>query len=84
MLYNEPALLLIKRICGHSSPYTFKPNERYGKQRFEKFLSKKCPQCTTAAIAALEQRQKEEAAAQRALNRKSAERPQSGVAEATD
>lgn len=49
---------MIKRICGHSSPYTFKPNERYGKQRLEKFLSKKCPACTVAAIKDLEQQQK--------------------------
>lgn len=52
--------VLIKRICGHSSPYTFKQNERYGKQRLEKFLSKKCPACTEAAIKALEAQQKAE------------------------
>ena len=54
--------VLIKRICGHSSPYTFKVNERYGKARLEKFLSKKCPECTKAAIATLEAKQKEESA----------------------
>jgi hypothetical protein len=54
--------VLIKRICGHSSPYTFKVNERYAKSRLEKFLSKKCPDCTKAAIAALEAKQKEESA----------------------
>lgn len=52
---------MIKRICGHSSPFTFKKNERYAKQRLEKFLSKKCPACTKAAIAALEAQQKEHA-----------------------
>ena len=50
--------VLIKRVCGHSTPYTFKKNERYGKQRFEKFLSTKCPACTLAAIQALEAQQK--------------------------
>jgi hypothetical protein len=50
--------VMIKRVCGHSSPYTFKPNERYGKQRLESFLAKKCPACTQAAIAALEAEQK--------------------------
>lgn len=55
--------VMLKRACGHSSPYTFKKNERYGKQRLEKFLSKKCPQCTIAAIAALEAKQKAESAA---------------------
>jgi hypothetical protein len=54
--------VLIKRICGHSSPYTFKRNERYAKERLQKFLSKKCPECTKAAIGALEARQKAEAA----------------------
>lgn len=48
----------IKRACGHSSPFTFRKNERYGKQRLEQFLSKKCPACTVAAIAALEAEQK--------------------------
>ena len=57
--------VLIKRICGHSSPYTFKPNERYAKDRFQKFLSKKCPQCTLAAIQALEAQQKATAAQRR-------------------
>jgi len=53
---------MLKRACGHSSPYTFKKNERYAKDRLAKFLSKKCPACTIAAIAALEGKQKEEAA----------------------
>ena len=52
--------VLIKRICGHSSPYTFKKDERYGRQRLEKFLSKKCPACTEAAIKELEAKQKAE------------------------
>jgi hypothetical protein len=55
-------VVLIKRICGHSSPYTFKPNERYGRQRLEKFLSKQCPACTRAAIQAREAQQKAESA----------------------
>ncbi|MBX7075599.1 MAG: hypothetical protein K1X71_20855 [Pirellulales bacterium] len=50
--------VLIKRACGHSSPFTFRKNERYGRQRLETFLSKKCPACTVAAIAALEAAQK--------------------------
>jgi hypothetical protein len=58
--------VLIKRICGHSSPYTFKVNERYAKARLEKFLSKKCPDCTKSAIAALEAKQKEESARHKA------------------
>jgi hypothetical protein len=52
----------LKRICGHSSPFTFKKNDRYGKQRLQNFLSKKCPECTIAAIAALEAKQKADAA----------------------
>jgi hypothetical protein len=54
--------VLLKRACGHSSPFTYKKNERFGKQRLEKFLAKKCPECTIAAIAALEAKQKLEAA----------------------
>ena len=54
--------VLIKRVCGHSSPYTFKRNERYAKERLQKFMSKKCPECTVAAIAALEAKQKAAAA----------------------
>jgi hypothetical protein len=50
-------VVLIKRVCGHSSPFTFKKNERFGKERLEKFLSKKCPLCTQAAIQALEAKQ---------------------------
>ncbi|HEX4131834.1 MAG TPA: hypothetical protein VHZ24_17510 [Pirellulales bacterium] len=61
--------VLIKRICGHSSPYTFKKNERYGKQRLEKFLSKKCPACTVAAIQQLEGQQKAEKARRKAARR---------------
>lgn len=57
--------VLIKRLCGHSSPYTFKPNERYARDRFQKFLSKKCPDCTLAAIKALEAQQKTNAAQKR-------------------
>jgi len=64
----------IKRACGHSSPYTFKPNERFGKDRLAKFLSKKCPDCTKAAIAALEAKQKAESAALKAAARKAATR----------
>ncbi len=59
-------VVLIKRKCGHSSPYTFKKNERYGKQRFEKFLSKMCPECTKAAIDALEAKQKADSARHKA------------------
>lgn len=55
----------IKRLCGHSSPYTFKPNERYARDRFQKFISKKCPDCTLAAIKALEAQQKANAAQKR-------------------
>ena len=44
--------VMLKRACGHSSPYTFKKNERYAKDRLAKFLSKKCPACTVAAIKA--------------------------------
>jgi hypothetical protein len=62
----------IKRACGHSSPYTFKKNERYGKQRLENFLRKKCPACTIAAIAALEAKQKAESAALKAMAKKKA------------
>lgn len=51
---------MIQRICGHSSPYTFKKNERYGKDRLEKFMSKQCPACTVAAIKAREAAQKAE------------------------
>lgn len=65
--------VLIKRICGHSSPYTFKKNERYGKQRLEKFLSKKCPACTQAAIAALEAQQKATAQKLKAQRRAAAQ-----------
>ena len=61
---------MIKRVCGHSSPYTFKKNEKYGKQRLDKFLSKKCPACTVAAIQELEAAQK---AASKTLKR--ADRP---------
>jgi hypothetical protein len=50
--------VLLKRACGHSSPFTYKRNERYGKQRLQNFLAKKCPECTVAAIAALEAQQK--------------------------
>ncbi|HZZ70774.1 MAG TPA: hypothetical protein VFE24_00870 [Pirellulales bacterium] len=53
-------VVMIKRICGHSSPYTFKKNERFGKQRFEKFINKRCPACTIAAIQAAESEQKAE------------------------
>jgi len=59
----------IKRLCGHSSPYTFKPNERYARDRFQKFISKKCPDCTLAAIKALEAQQKANAAQKRLKER---------------
>jgi hypothetical protein len=49
--------VMLKRACGHSSLFTFKRNERYAKSRLENFLSKKCPACTVAAIAALEAKQ---------------------------
>lgn len=57
---------MLKRACGHASPYTFKKNERYAKDRLAKFLSKKCPACTVAAIKALEAKQKADAAAVKA------------------
>lgn len=66
---------MIKRVCGHSSPYTFKKNERYGKQRLEKFMSKKCPACTVAAIQALEARQREDS------QRRKQQRRQAGTAQ---
>ncbi len=53
-------VVMIKRICGHTSPYTFKENERYAKQRFEKFISKRCPACTEAMIKAAEAQQQAE------------------------
>jgi len=59
-------VVMIKRACGHSSPFTFKPNERYGRQRLEKFVAKKCPACTVKAIAELEAKQKAESAARKA------------------
>jgi hypothetical protein len=49
---------LIKRICGHETPFTFKKNERYGRQRFAKFMATKCPACTVAEIQAREAAQK--------------------------
>lgn len=67
MNYPVEGVVSIKRICGHSSPFTFKKHERFGKQRLEKFLSKKCPDCTRAAIAALEAQQKALSAAKRGL-----------------
>jgi hypothetical protein len=51
---------LIKRICGHESPFTFKKNERYGRQRYAKFMATKCPECTVADIKAREEKQKAE------------------------
>ncbi|MGE0608288.1 MAG: hypothetical protein AB7O62_14420 [Pirellulales bacterium] len=62
--------MMIKRICGHSSPYTFKKNERFAKQRLDSFLSKKCPACTKAAIAELEAKQKADGLAQRTARKK--------------
>lgn len=62
--------VLIQRICGHSSPYTFKKNERYGRQRFEKFIAKKCPACTLAAIEALEAKQRAESQQLKNVRRK--------------
>jgi hypothetical protein len=51
---------LIKRICGHESPFTFKKNERFGRQRYAKFMATKCPACTVADIQAREAQQKAE------------------------
>ncbi len=51
---------LVKRICGHESPFTFKKNERYGRQRYAKFMATKCPACTVADIQAREAKQKAE------------------------
>jgi phage FluMu protein Com len=62
--------VLIKRVCGHSSPYTFKPNERYAKQRLEKFLAKKCPACTIAAIKTLEAKQQVDSQQHKAAKRR--------------
>ena len=64
--------VMLKRACGHSSPYTFKKNERYAKDRLAKFLSKKCPACTVAAIAALEAKQMAEAAVVKAAAKQAA------------
>jgi phage FluMu protein Com len=64
--------VLIKRACGHSSPYTFKKHERYGRQRLESFLAKKCPDCTRAAIAALEAAQKAESQRRKSQQRQQA------------
>ncbi len=61
--------VLIKRICGHSTPYTFKKNETFAKQRLEKFLSKQCPECTIAAIQQRESQQKAESQRQKELKR---------------
>jgi hypothetical protein len=60
---------MLKRACGHSSTFTYKKNERYGRARLANFLSKKCPACTVAAIAALEAKQKKDAAAARAAKK---------------
>jgi len=49
---------LIKRICGHESPFTFKKNERYGRQRYAKFMATKCPALQLADIQAREAQQK--------------------------
>jgi hypothetical protein len=62
--------VLIKRMCGHSTPYTFKKNEKFAKERFEKFLSKRCPECTIAAIQEREAQQKAGAQRQKELKRK--------------
>ena len=64
--------VMLKRACGHSSPYTFKKNERYAKDRLANFLAKKCPACTVAAIAALEAKQKADAAAVKAATKEAA------------
>ncbi len=52
---------MVKRLCGHESPFTFKKNERFGRQRFAKFMATKCPECTVKAIQELEAKQKAEA-----------------------
>ena len=70
--------VLIKRACGHSSPYTFKKNERYGRQRLESFLAKKCPDCTKAAIAAQEAQQKAESKRLKEQKRATAKQPPAG------
>ena len=70
---------MLKRACGHSSPYTFKKNERYAKDRLAKFLSKKCPACTVAYIKDLEAKQKADATAAKAAAKAAAKQ----AAEAT-
>ena len=67
--------VLLKRACGHSSPFTYKKNERFGKQRLQNFLAKKCPACTIAAIAALEAHQKAEAALKKQAKRQNKPAP---------
>jgi hypothetical protein len=64
----------IKRICGHSSPFTFKKNERFGKDRLAKFMSKKCPECTRAEIAAREKSQKDASELRKRIKRRIAAR----------
>lgn len=61
--------VLIKRICGHSTRYTFKTDEKFAKQRLEKFLSKRCPGWTIAAIQEREAQQKAESLMQKELKR---------------
>jgi hypothetical protein len=61
---------LIKRICGHESPFTFKKNERYGRQRYAKFMATKCPACTVADIQAREAKQKAESQQRKDLVRR--------------
>lgn len=67
-------IVQLKRACGHSSPYTFKKNERFARQRLEAFLAKKCPDCTVAAIKELEAKQKEES--QRLRKQKKKKKPE--------
>jgi hypothetical protein len=64
----------IKRICGHSSPFTFKKNERFGKERLAKFMSKKCPECTRAEIAAREKAQQDASELRKRIKRRIAAR----------
>jgi hypothetical protein len=61
---------LIKRICGHESPFTFKKNERFGRQRYAKFMATKCPACTVADIQAREAKQKADSQQRKELARR--------------
>ena len=65
---------LVKRICGHESPFTFKKNERYGRQRYAKFMATKCPACTVADIQAREAKQKAESQQRKEIARRISEK----------